>query len=491
MMRQVVVILLLIGLVPGKIEAENEPLDLISAIKIALENNRDLQYKAHYDLKIATSNYQAALADYRLQSNLTTSASRTGQKTFDSSKTVKKSKGTDYDSSLSWNWKLPTPLGSEFNPFARIDLARTDSEPTEDATTSDKKYTLDLSTGFEWKQPLWPSQVRAGHASLIQAKANYDIARLSYRQVREELILNAITSYYQLISQENQVKLAREELKLTRDLLALSQARLEADQIARLDLMQVKVQASSDEAELIGAENLFKNSKLVFCRLLDLPINSKILIPEETLVEPTIFSSLAGLSKEAAFEESLKDRIDLKGQQINIDLAGLSLDISESENKPALTFAGNHKWKNDKKKLEDIDREMDREWEVSAVLNFPLLDGGLTRENVKAAKLTLKKAKYDYEELLRSIRDEIDQLFEDIQAEKRRLDILNLNLRLAEESSKITKLKYQQGMETANEVLRSQILLFQMKNSINEAMIALFINKAKLLKTMGRLEKRV
>jgi len=43
-------------------------------------------------------------------------------------------------------------------------------------------------------------------------------------------------------------------------------------------------------------------------------------------------------------------------------------------------------------------------------------------------------------------------------------------------------------METANEVLRSQILLFQMKNSINEAMIALFINKAKLLKTMGRLE---
>ncbi|MBU1487617.1 TolC family protein, partial [bacterium] len=301
-------------------------------------------------------------------------------------------------------------------------------------------------------------------------------------------ILNAITSYYQLISQENQVKLAREELRLTQDLLALSQARLEADQIARLDLMQVKVAASSDEAKLIEAENSFKNSNLTFCRLLDLPIDSKILIPEEALVETVIFSSLTGLSKEAAFEESLKNRIDIKGQQINIDLAGLNLDISGSENKPALTFAGNYKWKNDKEKIEDIDREMDREWEVSALLNFPLLDGGLTRENVKAARLKLKKAKYDYEELLKSIRDETAHLFEDIQAEKRRLDILNLNLKLAEESSKITKLKYQQGMETAIEVLRSQISLFQMKNSINEALITLFVNKAKLLKAMGRLE---
>ena len=489
-MRQVIVILLLIGLLPGKIKAEDKPLDLMTAIKIALENNRDLQQAAQYDLEIATSSYQAALTDYKLQSNLETSASRTGEKTFEPAQTVKKGKSTDYGSSLSWNWKRPTPLGSEFNPFVRIGLSKTNSETTQDATTSDKKHTLDLSTGFEWKQPLWPSQIRTGHASLVQAKANKRIAHLNYQQIREELILNVITSYYQLISQENQTKLAREELKLTQDLLALSQARLEADQIAKLDLMQIKAQVSSDEADLIGAENSFRNSKLAFCRLLDLPVDSKILTPEEALVEPAIFSSLTGLSKEAAFEESLKNRIEIKQQQISIDLAGLNLDIYKSANKPALTFAGKHQWKNDKEKLDRLDREMDREWEISAVLNLPLLDGGLARENVKAAKLSYEKAGYDYEELLKNIRDEIDELFENIWTEERRLDILNLNLRLAEESLKITKLKYQEGMETAIEVLRSQISLFQMKNSINEAMITLFVNKAKLLKAMGKLEKR-
>lgn len=487
--RQTIAITLLLSCIfPPEVKAEDKSLSLMEAIKTALVNNRDLQYKAQYDLKIAASNYQAALADYKLQSNFEINASRSEDKIFSPLDTIKKSRNTKYFSDLTGSWKFPAWLGSEFKLFSGIDLSKADSKTIQETTTLDKKYTTTPHIGFEWKQPLCASGIKAGHASLVQAKANYDIARLSYQQTREELILNVITAYYRLVSQKNQVELAREELRLTHELLTLSQAKLEADQIARLNLMQVQVQASSDEARLIAAENSLKSSKIAFYRLLNLPTQSKALIPLEVLDEPVIFNPLDGLSKEKAYEETLKNRADVKQQQINIALARLNLEIQKSKNKPALTLMGRQHWKGDKKEFEDIDKDMNRSWEVSASLNFPLLDGGLIRENIKAADLNLERAIYSNEELIRNIADEIDQLFENILAEKRRLDILNLNLKLAEEGLKITKLKYQEGMETANEVLRSQVSLFQMKNSINEAKMALFINKANLLKSMGRLE---
>ncbi|MBU0702152.1 TolC family protein [bacterium] len=488
-MRWIIVItLMLIYLSDSNGYTEDSPFGLMEAIKIAMENNRDLHHRAQYDLKIAESNYQAALAYYKLQSNLETNISHTENRTIDSLKTSKKSKNTKYDSKLGWSWKLPALLGSEFKPFAQIDLTKIDSESIQDSTAFDKKYASTPNIGFEWKQPLCPSGVRAGHAALIQARANYQIARLAYQQVKEDLIFNVITSYYGLVSQKNQVKLAREELKLTQDLLALSQAKLEADQIAKLDLMQVQVQASSDEAKLITAENSFRNSMIACCKLLNLRPELNILNTEEVLTEPVIFSFLSFLSKEMAFKESLKNRIDVEQQQVNIDLSMLNLDIRKSENKPVLILTGNYQWNNEKKRLEDMEKDLNRNWQVSIGLDFPLLNGGLVKANIESANLNLKKMIYDYEELLKSIQDEIDQLWENIQSEKKRIEILNLNLKLAEESLKITKLKYEEGIETAIEVLRSQVSLFQMKNSINEAMIVLFINKGKLLKAIGRLE---
>lgn len=488
-MREIVVVIILLVTTQDKIGAmviNDKSLDLMKAIRIALGNNRELQQKAQYDLKIATSNYQAALADYKLHNNLETSALRNEDKTFIPTTSIKKS--TKHLLSSEWNWKLPVWLGSEVKPFARVDLTKTDSKIIQETTTRDKKYTFIPNIGFEWKQPLSPSGIRSGHAPLIQAKASYEIAQFNYQRVKEELILKVITSYYQLVSQKNCVELTQEELKLSRELIALSEVKLKAEQIAKLDLMQVQVQASLDEAKLIAAENSLKNSILAFYRLLNFSSELEILNPKETLVEPVIFSCLSDLSKQEAYDESLKNRIDIKQQQLNINLAQLNLDIQKSKNKPTLTLMGRYQWKGEKKQIESLTQDMDRDWEISARLNFPLLDGGLRMENIKADNLNLEKARYDAEELVRGIRDEIDRLYENIQSDKRRLDILNLNLRLAEESLKITRLKYQQGMETANEVLRSQISFFQIKNSINEVMGDLFINKAKLLKAIGRLE---
>jgi len=472
-----------------------ETLSLTSAIKIALENNRHLHYKAQYDIEIAKANYQMTLSSYRLKGDFESSASESKSKSYITTvdKSIKRSEEIKYPSNIKFNWQFPLFLGSKLNLFANADLTKTDSKTIEKTTrTHDKKYTSSPNIGFDWSQPLSLSGVRSGHADLIQAEANYKLACLSYQQIKEDLLFNVIDAYYRLISAKNAVKLAEEELKITQELLRITKTRFEQDQIAKLDLMQVKVQLAENEARLIANKNSAKNLWLTFCRFLNIPTESKMTIPEEPLIEDIdIFSLLITLSKQKAISISLKDRIDVKQQQINLELAKLNLNTKQSINKPTLSLQGKHYWKGDKKELSELKKDIDTQWEVSARVSIPIIDGGMSREEVKSANLSLEKAKYEYDELIKDIHDEIDQLYENIQAEKGRLNILQMNLELAQESLKIIKLKYQEGLETANEVLRSQITLFQMKNSINEARIALLINKAKLLKAIGKLEARL
>ncbi len=177
--------------------------------------------------------------------------------------------------------------------------------------------------------------------------------------------------------------------------------------------MQVKVQLAENEARLIAEKNSFKNSWLTFSRLLNIPTESKILIPEEPLIEDEgIFSLLSTLSEQNAISTGLKNRIDVKQLKINIESAKLNLNTKLSINKPTLSLQGKHYWKSSKKELKDIDKDIDRQWEVSAQVSIPIIDGGLNREEVKSANLSLKKAEYEYEELIKNIHDDIHQLYE-------------------------------------------------------------------------------
>lgn len=478
-------------------EVGEKPLSLMDAIEVALRNNRDLIYRANYDINIATETYKSQPMEFKPRSNFSIRESHYEKESVssrDTSKTKTESLSTKYLSTINFEWKIPFLLGSQINLAGGIDLTKerlkTKEKAEETKKSFKKEYVSTPSVGLEWMQPLTYSGIKAGHASLIKVDLNYKLAKLNYQEAREDLIFQVINSYYGLWKAIKSRELAERQLDLTRCLLNISETKLQTGDIAELEIMRLKVRLSQDEARLIETKRTERENLRHFSTLLGFEEIRKFILSEKELdfSNSLFFLFLENLSEELAYKEALDNRIDIKKAKINLRLQDLNLYKTKSEDDPFLTVNGRYQWKNKDKEFEDVlEKFPDKEWEIFGKISLPIFDGGVTKANIKKASLELKKERYNYEELKRRIKREIEDIFESLNSHKRRLETLEMSLDIAERTLKISQLKYEEGMIDSYEVLEAQISLFEVRNSITEAKISQIIDMARLVKAMGRL----
>ncbi|MDI6792667.1 MAG: TolC family protein [bacterium] len=186
------------------------------------------------------------------------------------------------------------------------------------------------------------------------------------------------------------------------------------------------------------------------------------------------------------FNLAIENRPDAKKFEIRLKLVQIELAKSRIKNKPIFTLSANYNFNSKGIRLKDLGSDFhEKNWGISGSISFPVQDGGISDAEIKRASLELKKMEFDYEEMKRKIKEEIEQLMENLESDKRKLDILNLSLDTAKENLEISQLKYTEGMIDSEDVLRSQLSLFQVENSLNEVRIAQVIDRVKLLKTIG------
>lgn len=449
-------------------------LGLVEAIDLAFENNRDFLYQDVYGLRTAELSRRSSLSAYKSQSSLRLSTNQTGSRTPSSSE----SKDRSLQGDLSWNLQVPFKWGSFITFTAGIDLNRRDS------LSGEGKYSSSPYLGLSWSQPLSRSGIKAGHGNLRRIETNYENAQLNFQRARENLIYQTISAYFRLFEATQALDLAEKQFELTNNLLNLSQARLEAGEIAELDLIQIKVQRAEEEANLMALKRSVRASRLDFLEMLGLDTETQIKLttsPEEAIK----FLAVESPSFEDALTKAMSNRIDLKQSDISLELAELSMQETVSANKPKLSLNSRYQGSGSDEEFSSLADDASQSWQVGASVDFSLLDGGRDKTSIKNTRLNLDQARYSRQELDRSIRKEIENIVETIKTDEARLNILKVNLSIAEESFKISQIKYEEGMITSDDVLRSQLALFRMKDTIDRTNISLITNMVGLFKAEG------
>ncbi|MEW5768407.1 MAG: TolC family protein [bacterium] len=449
-------------------------LNLIEAVDLAFENNQDFLYQDVYGLRTAELSRQSSLAAYKSQSSLSLGANQTGSRTLSSSESGDRSLQGD----LSWNLQVPFKWGSFVTFTAGMDLSRRDS------LSGDGEYSSSPYLGLSWSQPLSHSGIKAGQGSLRRIETGYENARLNFQRARENLIYQTISSYFRLFEARQALDLAEKQFDLTNNLLNLSQVRLEAGEIAELDLIQIKVQRVEEEANLMALKRSLRSNRLDFLEMLGLETETQIELttsPEEAIK----FLAVENPSFEDALAKAMTHRIDLKQSDINLELAELSMQETVSANKTRLSLNSKYQRSGSNEKFSGLTDDASQSWQVGASVDFSLLDGGRDKTGIENARISLDQARYSRQELERSIRKEIENIVEAIKTDEARLNILKVNLSIVEESFKISQIKYEEGMITSDDVLRSQLALFRMKDTIDRTNISLIINMVGLFKAEG------
>ncbi|MEW5767894.1 MAG: TolC family protein [bacterium] len=460
------IIIVLIFLLWGSwVRAEDViELGLKESIEIALEKNETILKEARHSLESARLGLVSTHKGYKPRSSLDITAGRNGVGTSSSSSAIQNS----YSGSLLFDWSMLTFTKGLFSVGSSYNLS-----PTHNADD----FANNLSIFCNLRQPLSSGGRLQQTAGVRNSEDRFKIAEMQYKDVLQNLILEVIYGYYEIVRTELSVEEVKEELERTKKLIRWTETRLKTGQIARVEKMKVEVQQAYAEDSLTQAIDVRREARRSFLRLLGLNKEKEVVLKKTTEISPI------GFSKDEGVKTALENRLEIKMAEINLELVRLNISMASSENKPVLNLKGSCDWNGIGES-----QETERNWSVSGSVNLPFFDSGLTAVKVKEARLSYQRAKEEMKELKEDIVEEVERVYEQIENDLKRIDSLSKNLKIAEDALRINQKKYEMGMASVRDVLEAQRDLSGMKRAIQGAGISYVLDRARLFKAIGKLE---
>lgn len=464
-MNRIIIIWILIIFIWSQTEASC--LNLKESIKLALANNKTIIEEPQYNLKIKSLERISTYKDYMPQLKTNFSKEETRQRTKE------ETNQDNYETGLYWSYIFNN--GLKFNSEVKNLLVY-------DRISQKSRSTLQAS--IELPLPLTEGKRLNNLLSLKAVDEGYQLSQIGYELAEQQLILECSEKYFALCKANRDVRLAEEQLNLTKQLLKLAEARFKLGEISEVDKMQVEVELALHEDELSEMSAQKKSSIREFLRVIGIShqIEEDIIIEKQIPVSPEIKYELS-----KCIEEAFDNRLEIKTQEVLVAQGKRNIIITKTKNKPdiSLSAQAKHSSKEEKEFEQSLKEYPDRSWEIKFIFNYPFFDSQKTKTEIQKANITYESDLARLERLKENIADEIFLIYNKLESLKHRLKNLELNLKLSEQTLKMNQMKYKLGKTSSREVIESQLSYFKVKSNYEDVRIDFIINYLRLLKAMG------
>lgn len=307
---------------------------------------------------------------------------------------------------------------------------------------ADKSY---LSYGVDARQVLYDFGGRSAHygaksAALERATFNID-------RVRNEVALDFITAYFNVLEAEKLITVGEKEVERLISHLSVARSLYKEGAITRNDVLQAEVRLSDAQQRLLALTSLRAVNASRLNNILSLPLKNAVRLTQ-VIREPCCEYEF-----DTAWEMARRQRVELRIIESELKIKELEKAEKKSEYFPSFFAEGAYSYTANRYLLHDDN------WTFMIGLNFNIFNGGRTRAEVS-------KIDYQREQVLEQARKLAEDIMLDI--EKSRLDMKDAGERVkvtkdaidqAEENLKINKVRYREGVGTSTDVLDAITLL--------------------------------
>jgi outer membrane protein len=161
---------------------------------------------------------------------------------------------------------------------------------------------------------------------------------MDWQQVKDNLTINIILAYLQVLSVEDQLTQAQ------------NQATLSARQVERLDIMNqqgavrpsdlfdLKGQYANDQLVIINTQNNLETAKLSLCQLMNIPYSKDL---ELERIEPESFIVKYETTRDQIYQTALQQLALIKAVDLRKQSAEKSVKVARGQLFPTLSFGAN------------------------------------------------------------------------------------------------------------------------------------------------------
>ncbi|MBA2250505.1 MAG: TolC family protein [Chitinophagaceae bacterium] len=340
------------------------------------------------------------------------------------------------------------------------------------------KYNATL--GGDVQQLLFDGQVFVG---LMAKKTVMDFSRKTAEVTEEQIKANVMKIYYQLVVGRKQIESIDANIERFEKLLHDTREIYKNGFAEKLDVDKVEVQLNNLRTEKLKAEDQLRAGYEGLKFLMSMP-QKNTLVLTDTLSDEELRSNIL------TDKYNYNDRKEFQLQNLGLKLGEFNVRRYKLSKIPTISASGSYNKNAQRQKFDFFKGSGD--WFTTSLIslhvNVPIFDGGARNSRIEKARLELQKTRNNIEQLKLSIDNDVEQATIKLATAITTMDNQKKNIELAEQVYKTTKLKYEQGLGSNQEIYTAQAELKVAQNNYYGSLYDAISAKIDYLKATGKLD---
>jgi len=311
-------------------------------------------------------------------------------------------------------------------------------------------------------------------SSVDAARHGLKSREIETERTRNQSALDFIIAYLDLLESEKLLQVSKEEVQLYEAHKKDTEARLNAGVVTRNEVLQADVTLADSRQRAVSAENLRSVRASRINSLLLKPLN------DDVQAEEVEASPASGLALEDAWTIAAQESPELKDLDAKIAVSEDNLKVTEAEYMPTVYVSGGYQYQANRYIIHEDN------WTLIAGINVNLYSGGATSSRVQMARSEVRSLQLIRDKTLDNIRLEVKSSYLDLKSSALKIEVTKTAIDQARENLRLQRLRYQEGVGTATDVLDAVTLLSTAESNSWKALYGMKRAEANLLYTMGR-----
>ena len=311
--------------------------------------------------------------------------------------------------------------------------------------------------------------------TLSRAKIGLEVNDAAILKMKNDIALNVVNSYLQILFTKEQLKVAESQLTISVSEVRRIKELVEAGVLAQGELLNVKSTLANDNQKLIVAQNSLTIAELRLSQLLQLEAMS---IEVQDINVDIQNQSILGNGAEAIYNKANESFPEIKLAELNILSAEKGIKIAKANFSPSLTasFGLNTAYQHRQGSTDftpfqfndQIDDNLGQSIRFS--LNIPIFNRYQFRSNVNKSKINYQKIQYNLESEQLRLRETIQTAYTDALASSKSYDAATTSVTAQQKAFDYSQERFKAGAinsfdfnQTKNNLVNSQSQLIQSK----------------------------
>ena len=301
-------------------------------------------------------------------------------------------------------------------------------------------------------------------ADYRRARAIEALANAKAEIATRGLVVTVVQSFYGAIAAKRKITNAQQATDEAQHFLKISEQLEHGGEVAHSDVVKAQLEANDRNRDLQESTLAEEKARLALAVLIFPNFTRDYQVEDDLSVAP----SLPGLTD--AQDLASRNNVELKAAVAAMRASEQEVTSAIGEHLPSLSL--NYFYGIDATQYATkTDGINNLGYQVSATLNLPIWNWGATQSRVKQAQLRRGQSKLELSAAQRQAIADFQTLYSEAQLARNQLNLLHQSVDLAQESLRLTAIRYQGGEATILEAVDAQNVLTQARNNFDDGQV--------------------